>query len=219
LTAEPTVGHLKAFSGFGAVNVLAEDDGMLLLKHAVSGVSLKSYFPEQDSDAIHITCDYLKRLHQASIPHVHSFPQIKDWLMLLDEDLNIPSQYLNKARQLRDDLLMTSPKSVLLHGDLHHDNILQNGNRWIVIDPKGVIGEPAYEVAAFIRNPIPELLLLNNTANIISHRIARFAKHLELQEQRILDWYFVQAVLAWSWAVEDGDDETYFQQLTPIFDR
>jgi len=79
---------LKAFSGFGAVNVLAEDDGMLLLERAVSGVSLKSYFPEQDNDAIHITCDCLKRLHQASIPRVHSFPQIKDWLMVLDKELN-----------------------------------------------------------------------------------------------------------------------------------
>lgn len=46
----------------------------------------------------------------------------------------------------------------MLHVDLHHDNILQNGNEWLVIDPKGVVGEPAYEVAAFIHNPMPELL-------------------------------------------------------------
>lgn len=210
---------LKAFSKFGAVNVLAEGSGMLLLERAVSGVSLKSYFPEQEPDAIHITCACLKRLHQASVPHGHSFPQISDWLMVLDEDLKIPSQYVNKARQLRDDLLTTSSESVLLHGDLHHDNILNNGDSWVVIDPKGVIGEPAYEVAAFIRNPIPELLVLNNAAQIISQRIARFAKLLELPEKRILDWCFVQAVLAWAWALEDGGNGAYFQQLTPVFDR
>ena len=139
--------------------------------------------------------------------------------MVLDEDFNIPVQYLNKARQLRDDLLVTSSESVLLHGDLHHDNMLQNGDDWIVIDPKGVIGEPAYEVAAFIRNPIPELLVLNNAASIISYRIARFAEILELPERRILDWCFVQAVLAWAWALEDSYDEAYFQQLTQVFDR
>jgi len=29
----------------------------------------------------------------------------------------------------------------------NHDNILQNSNDWVVIDPKGVIGDSAYEVA------------------------------------------------------------------------
>ena len=115
--------------------------------------------------------------------------------------------------------MVTSSKPVLLHGDLHHDNILQNGDGWVVIDPKGVIGEPAYEVAAFIRNPIPGLLALNNASSIISHRIARFAEILELPERRILDWCFVQAVLSWAWVLEDGCDEAYFKQLTQVFDR
>jgi streptomycin 6-kinase len=210
---------LQVFSGFGVVKVLKESDGMLLIERAVSGASLKSYFPDKDNDAIHITCNCLKRLHQEQIPPVYTFPHVKDWPMALDEDFSIPVHYVNKARQLRNSLLMTFSEPVLLHGDLHHDNMLQNGHGWIVIDPKGVIGEPAYEVAAFIRNPIPELLVLNNAAGIIRHRIARFAEILELSEQRIFDWCFVQAVLSWAWALEDGCDEAYFQQLIQIFDR
>jgi streptomycin 6-kinase len=89
----------------------------------------------------------------------------------------------------------------LLHGDLHHDNILQNGKDWLVIDSKGVIGESAYEEAAFIRNPMPELLTHDNTPNIIPNRITRRAGLLELPSQRIFDWYFVQAVLSWVWAI------------------
>ena len=210
---------LKSFAGLGVVKVLAESDGMLLLERAVSGVSLTSYFPEQDDDAIHITCDCLKQLHQALIPPIHAFPYVKDWLVALNEDLNIPAHYLNKARQLRDDLLVTSPEPVLLHGDLHHDNMLQNGDDWIVIDPKGVIGEPSYEVAAFIRNPIPELLAQKNAENIISRRIARFAEFLELSERRIFDWCFVQGVLTWAWALEDGCDESFFKHLTEFFGK
>jgi streptomycin 6-kinase len=210
------VATLKAFSGFGVVKVLEESDGLLLMERAVPGFSLKSYFPEQDNDAIHITCDCLKRLHRAVIPPAHSFSHVKDWLMLLNEDLNIPVHYLTKAREVRDNLLRSASEPVLLHGDLHHDNILQHGDNWVVIDPKGVIGEPAYEVAAFIRNPIPELLAQSNAASIISHRIARFAEILELPEQRILEWCYIQSVLAWAWALEDGCDETYFQQLTQI---
>ena len=132
---------------------------------------------------------------------------------------NIPNHYLQKARKLRDQLLQTSEADVLLHGDLHHDNILQNGDDWLVIDPKEVIGEPAYEVAAFIRNPIPELLTHADAPNIILNRITRFAELLELPSQRILDWCFVQAVLSWVWSIEDGcDASSSSHQLTKIFD-
>lgn len=87
-----------------------------------------------------------------------------------------------------------------------------------MIDPKGVIGEPAYEVAAFIRNPIPELLNHDDAPNIIHNRITRFSELLELPSQRILDWCFVQAVLSWVWAIEDGCDSSYFEKITGIFD-
>lgn len=210
---------LKAFSGFGTVNVLLENDGILLLERAVSGVSLKSYFLEKDHDAIQITGECLKRLHQAPIPCDHGLPHIKDWLGVLDKDLDIPTNYLHKARRLRDELIATSAKPVLLHGDLHHDNILQNGNEWVVIDPKGVIGEPAYEIAAFIRNPIPELLEHYNLSNVIDNRINQFAKTLKLSKQRIINWCYVQAVLAWAWTLEDNCDETYFKKLTELFNR
>jgi streptomycin 6-kinase len=210
---------LNAFAGFGTVNVLLENDGVLLLERAVSGISLKSYFSEKDNDAIQITCECLRRLHKAPIPSVHHFPHVNDWLAALDKNLDIPNELLGKARRLREELISTSAKPILLHGDLHHDNILQNGNNWIVIDPKGVIGEPAYDIAAFIRNPMPELLQHNNASNIINNRITQFAKILNLPEQRIIDWCYVQAVLAWVWTLEDGGDEAYFKKLTELFNR
>ena len=210
---------LRYFEGCGAVHVLAEDKGMLLLERAVPGASLKNYFPNREQESIEIACVVMQKLHQVNIPENHNFPHIKDWLTALDKDWSIPDGYLKKARKLRGQLLKTTGPDVLLHGDLHHDNILQNGNDLVVIDPKGVIGEPAYEVAAFIRNPIPELLTRAEAPNIIQGRIARFAEALEMSERRIIDWCFVQAVLAWVWALEDSCDTTYFEQLTKIFDK
>jgi len=209
---------LTAFEGSGVVQVFSENTGLLLLECAVPGVSLKSYFPERDDEAINITANVIKRLHKAPIPNTHAFSHVKDWLEALNGGLEIPVQTLQKAREIRDKLLKTAEPDVLIHGDLHHDNILQNGNDWVVIDPKGVIGEPAYEVAAFIRNPIPELLTHDNAPNIIHNRITRLAGLIELPSQRIIDWCFVQAVLAWAWALEDGCDTSYFEQLTKIFD-
>lgn len=208
---------LKRFAGYGAVNVLAEDYGMLLLEKAVPGTSLKSCFPNREQESIEIACRVMKKLHQARIPEHHNFPHIQDWLTALDKDWNIPDAYLTKSRQLRDQLLKTSAADALLHGDLHHDNILQNGDDWMVIDPKGVIGEPAYEVAAFIRNPIPELLHHADATTIIHNRITQFSELLGIPAKRILDWCFVQAVLAWAWALEDGCDTGYWERLVEGF--
>lgn len=209
---------LRAFAGFGAVNVLVEDDGLLLLERAIPGNTLTSCFPARDNEAILIACNVMKRLHQAPKPEAGTFPCIKDWLMAFNKDWNIPAQYLYKARQLRDFLLATADQPVLLHGDLHHDNILQNDHDWLVIDPKGVIGEPAYEAAAFIRNPIPQLLAQENIVNIIRQRITLVSTAINLPRERIFDWCFVQAILAWVWSLEDGYDATSFKQLAQVFD-
>jgi len=222
---EQEAAALQAFEGFGAVHVEAFDTlhvlgkthRALLLERALPGLSLKSYFPSKEGEAIHIACAVMKRLHQAPLPNTALFPTVWDWLAILDKPWDLPNQHLEKARRLRGQLLETASQTVLLHADLHHDNILQHGDQWVVIDPKGVMGDPAYEVAAFIRNPILELLAKNNAVDIIYNRMHVFSEILGLDIQRISDWCFVQAVLAWVWALEDGGDSDAFKQLTEIF--
>ncbi len=209
---------IEYFQDFGGVNIIAKGSGFLILERAFPGTSLKSYFPDKESESIELVCDVLQKLAQAKLPKQDTFPHIKDWLLALDQDWGIPEPLLQKAREIRDQLLKTAEPNVFLHGDLHHDNILQNDEDWLVIDPKGVIGEPAYEVAAFIRNPIPELLNHADTPNIIHNRITRFSELLDLSSQRILDWCFVQAVLSWVWAIEDGCDDIYHKNLTEFFE-
>ena len=209
---------LQAFAEFGGIKVLVAKKGFLLLEKAITGISLKSYFPLQDNDSVEIACNIINLLHQAPIPKTSKFPDIQDWLRSLDHDTsnrNLKS-YLQKARDIRNQLLATAPDSVLLHGDLHHENIIKHGDNWAVIDPKGVIGEPAYEVAAFILNPIPELLKSRNIADIINNRITHFACKLKIKPERIKGWSFIQAVLAWVWILEDGGNEKYFKHLVEI---
>lgn len=204
---------LRAFEGFGAVHVLEECEGALLLERALPGQSLKDTFPHKDDQSIQIVCNIMKLLHQAPIPKDDVFPHIQDWLSLIDKNWDIPEPYLKKARLLKDQLLATSPEPVLLHGDLHHENILKNGEGWVIIDPKGVIGDPVFEVAVFTRNPHPELL----TPAIIERRISTFAHLLNTDETRISQWCFVGSVLAWIWGLEDGIDLRNFINLPEIF--
>lgn len=207
---------LKALKHFGVVKILAEQNGAILLERAVPGTSLKSYFQSKETESIEIACNLIKKLHQAPSPK-GKFPHISEWLAALDKEWDIPLHYLRKARELRDQLLKTSTQSILLHGDLHHDNILKNGDDWIVIDPKGVLGELSYELTSFIYNPIPELISLQDAESIIEDRINHLSKELHLETQRIKEWCFLKIVLAWIWALENGIDANHFSRLLRIF--
>lgn len=190
---------LRCFAGLGAVKVMAEEDGLILLERAVPGTSLKSYFLPKEAENIEIACRVMKQLHKAKVPQTHCFPHIKDWLAALDKDWEVPLRYLEKARQLRDRLLQMPSQDVLLHGDLHHDNILQNDDQWIAIDPKGVIGPPIFETWAFVMNMEKD-----------TEFIANFFR-FDLQDVR--DWYFVHLILAVCWNLEDNIDSTLFMGL------
>lgn len=114
---------------------------------------------------------------------------------------------MRSARSLASDLIKSQGSPVLLHGDLHHDNVLKNKDDWVAIDPKGVMREPAYEVGAFIRNPLPELFESKHIQEILSKRFDCFSALLRVDRQRLIDWSFVQAVLAACWACEDNMPE------------
>lgn len=187
---------LIAFSRYGAVEVLEHKGDCLLLERAMPGTSLKS----SGQNAIQIACDVAKKLHQAPLPKEHDLPQISQWLSALDQDWNIPKTILLKARTLKNQLLQTTKAvPVLLHGDLHQDNILANGNQWLVIDPKGVIGYPINEVWALVENP--------------SHDLRYISDYFDFSFDDVVKWYYVHVTLAACWRVEDHLDPKLFLDL------
>ena len=102
------------------------------------------------------------------------------------------------------ELLGSQSEPVLLHGDLHHDNILAAERQpWLALDPKGIVGEPAYEVGALLRNPMPGILALPDVRGVLARRLDQFAEELTLERQRLLGWGIAQAVLSGWWSYED----------------
>jgi streptomycin 6-kinase len=191
---------LEAFSGYGAMKILAKMEDALLLEQAVPGEILKAYLPNKQREALSIACIVAQKLHCAPVSKNKIFPHMKDWLAALDKDWDIPREFLLKARQLKNKLLETSPATdVLLHGDLHHENILSHGYEWRVIDPKGVIGSPVHEVWAFIREPSADIPFIADT--------------LDFDAGLIRQWYFVHLILAACWNVEDGLSPQKFLNL------
>jgi streptomycin 6-kinase len=114
----------------------------------------------------------------------------------------LPARLVEEAETRFRELLSSAEASVLLHGDLHHFNILA-GRRspWLAIDPKGVSGEPAFEVGALLRNPEPRLY---TDAAVQSRRVDVLHEELGIEKDRILGWGMAQAVLAAWWDFEDS---------------
>ena len=90
---------------------------------------------------------------------------------------------------------------MLLHGDLHHWNILRAEREpWLAIDPKGLAGEPAYEVGALLRN---RLDAGEDVLQLTLRRIAQLSEILGVDRERLKRWAFAQGVLSALWTFED----------------
>ncbi|MBS1987146.1 phosphotransferase [Candidatus Dependentiae bacterium] len=203
---------LELYNGNGCVRLLAHDTDQqaLLLEQLLPARPLSSSFPHQEELAIEQAVRIMNQLHTVPLPKGGAWsqlPHIDDWLSLFEhldlEAHTIPLAHLRKARTLAKQLLATQRAPVLLHGDLHQGNILSDGATWRAIDPKGVVGEPAYEVGTFIRNPTQLLVEHEQAVELIRNRIDRFSQLLQIDRQRIKEWSYVQAVLAAVWNEQD----------------
>ncbi len=213
------VAALTAFQGHGVVKLLATDlsQGALLIERLIPGKTLKSLFPLSDSLAVDIACSMIDRLHCAPIPQNNNFPTLAQWLQIIDQDWDLPKQHLLLARSLRNTLLSLTDHDVLLHGDLHFDNILSNKDGWVVIDPKGVVGNPIYDkIGYLLREPLAELLRVDDIYSLLNSRIKAVSQHSELDIKMILDWTYLQTVMAICWCLEDNQDPSKMLEFLEV---
>lgn len=219
---ENEANALLAFAGHGMINLYDEDldCGALLLERATPGHTLKTLFPHDDVHALNTACQTIELMHQAEIPKKHNFPLLTEWLNILEKDWDIDATYLQQAREFKKQLLQKSNKKVLLHGDLHYDNILANGDTWLAIDPKGVIGDPIFDkIGCLIREPLSELLEQNNAPELIIRRIDQIANYFNLDTKLIIEWTYMHTVMAICWCLEDKQEPANMYKFLTIISR
>lgn len=206
---------LESYAGRGAVRLLESDpEGFaMLLKRVRPGGLLTRLEP--GDEASYIMAGLMRKLHQA--PVRHNFPHVAD----LGEELlgayrqndprlaRIPCSLLDEALAVYPDLLASSPAPVLLHGDLHHFNILEGESGWVAIDPKGVLGDPAYEPAQFLHNPsfVDKSNGIETWPDLrqrTARRLEIFSEVLGISAERFRAWGVFQAALSSWWALESG---------------
>lgn len=204
---------LDRFGGDGAVRLLERDAvrGALLLERAEPGTMLRHLVPHRDEDATAIVVDLLRRLHVPA-PSGIVLPELsrqadsfRDHLAAYPGDDPLPRRLVEHAARQFDELCASAPERTVLHGDLHHDNVLRADRQaWLAIDPHGVVGDPGYDLAPLLYNPDPgvhedELLAL------VPARVERLADGLGIPHDRATAWGFAGAVLSEVWHAGSGD--------------
>ncbi len=197
------IAALAAMRGRGAAALHRADaaEGGLLLARASPGGALLDVARRDDDAATRIAARLIAALPCPPPPGA-LFAEAAGWARALASGVGaLPPAMLDGGAGLLRELAASAPPPVLLHGDLHRANILRDGEDWVAVDPKGLLGEPAAEAACLLRNPADPALLARG-----ARRAAIIAETAGLDRARVLAWGQAGAIIAACWAVEDGAD-------------
>lgn len=197
---------LKMFEGNGAVKLLRIDEQRhaLLLEKLIPGAHLKTIFRANETKAVDIAIQVLRKIKR-NPPLKHNFIPLENWFRGFQKakNTNFPAQAVNKACSFYNELTME--QKFLLHGDFHHENILSAAREpFLIIDPKGIIGEIGYEISVFLNNHAWWLSYEPNLLEKLDDAVSRFAEAFAIEPQNLRKWAFAQAVLSAWWTFEEN---------------
>lgn len=204
--------YLDWRDGCGAVRLLARQGNCGLLQDGGS-MRLKDLHDKNgDAAANAVILNVVKRLHApGNKPVPASLISMREHFAALyavagstpDDTLAEPLRW---AVDLLEELLTSQMVAIPLHGDIHHENIVSHdGSHWLAIDPQGLVGDPAYEVANVFGNPLNAQSLVLN-ADRAKALISTFGAGLDLPEARILGFAAVHAAVSVCWSLRGGSD-------------
>ncbi len=203
------VFYLRWRDGCGAVRLLDADGLDMLLEDAGRALLSARLETHSDLEATEIAAELMARLFSPSAqPLPPELQPLRDRYASLfakaraDRSAGKTSPYVEAAALAHR--LLGAPRDIRpLHGDLHHDNVLMSPRGWIAIDPKGVLGDPAFDAANFFYNPLhrPELCM---SGERIAMMADVFSRRLGIDRRHLLDHAFAWGCLSASWHAEDG---------------
>lgn len=198
---------LEAFDGNGAVTILKFDGKLcaMLLERAIEGKTLSEVCGEDYAKAIEIAVEVMKKLPR-NPPDKSKFINLESWINGLNRaaEENFALEKVGKARKFFAALVEPFERKILLHGDVHFDNILSARREpFLLIDPKGVIGEIGYEIAVFLNDLAGWTEHLPNQKEILASAVESFSKAFIISSSDLRKWAYAFAVLSAWWMMED----------------
>lgn len=195
---------LRWWDGDGAARVYALEDEAVLMERVEGPRSLADMARlGQDDDATHILCAATDRLHQPRGKPLPKLTTLDEWFEPLAPAAAQRGGLLAQAHATAQELLATPRDVVLLHGDIHHGNILDGETRgWLAIDPKGLLGERTFDYANILRDPDEEVAVRSGR---LARQVTVIAQAARVERKRLLQWVLAFCGLSAAWIYADGD--------------
>lgn len=204
---------LAWWHGDGAAPVYAIDrDGAILMQRAEPGTPLleaaqTAQPPDYaaDEDATRQLIKVAQRLHAHAGVRPDGLRSLRSWFRGLFAWADKAGGFYTVAAQVAEDLLADQQGDVVLHGDLHHQNVLWFGPErgWLAIDPKGIFGDPAFDFATHLTNPDRDVILRPGR---LERQVEVVTDSTGISADRLLQW-----TVAWA-----GLSAAWHQQLEPV---
>lgn len=218
------INSVQEYDGRGFARLLKADpeQGTMLLERVEPGTMLSA---ELDEELVIQQFIHVWKAIRRPLPEGFVFPTIMNWAdglkryedRYIDRDGPISMEFVGLARDYFQEINETSAGPELLHGDLHHENILYSEQRgWIAIDPKGLAGDPYYDVVSFLIN---HLHTKADPKALLKRRVDIVCTELGFDRERFLKAAVAMATLYACWGVEDQSEwENTFQCAQWFYD-
>jgi len=188
----------------GAARVLAQHGDAILLERAEGGRSLATLARNgQDDEVSRIICGVVAKLHAVQIEPFDGLTPLAQWFRELGPAAARHGGKLLRSLAAAGDLIGAPQNAVVLHGDIHHDNILDFGARgWLAIDPKGLLGERGFDYANIFCNPRE----IAAAPGRLSRQASIVAQAAGMDRLRLLQWILAYAGLSAAWLLDDDEE-------------
>lgn len=198
------------WAGRGAVVLYERDDThfAMLLERATP----RTLADVDDADEAATTAGRLAR--RLAVPAPAQLPRLRDrveqWATNLRQDTDhlrnpLPHRVVAAAVATLSEIGPDQPDT-LVHGDLHYTNIMRGQREpWLAIDPKGYVGDPAYDTITVLGSHYKALLAADDPTSALLRCLAIFADAAEIDRDRARRWAQVRAVTAAFWGRRHND--------------
>lgn len=198
-------GLMVWWNGQGTARVLQYDENALVLERLISDITLLDMVKNgQDDASTRIICGVAAQLHAPRSATPPLLISLEEWFQELWPAVDKYGGILTESAALARELLDNQADKAVLHGDLHHENILHSDTRgWLAIDPKRLVGERAFDFANILCNPDKATALGTGR---LARQVDIISSAARIAPQHLLKWTVAWAGLSAAWILNDGDD-------------